>query len=198
MSEIKLIIFDLEKVIIGSWQEIFEMKELRNLSKGIINKCTKCNEMKELQSGRLTEDEYLEHFIQITKTNLKVEDLKKLIRKTLNPVITMTDLVKYLKLHYKVALLSNYTKEWAEYVIKKYDLNKLFDGMFWSFQNKIKKPSTQSYLEVLEKFDVKPKESLFIDDKERNIRAAKSLGIKTIIFSNPKQLKEELERFNIV
>ena len=45
---------------------------------------------------------------------------------------------------------------------------------------------------VLNSLKINPEESVFIDDKEKNLIFAKKLGIKTILFKNFNQLKEEL------
>ena len=42
-----------------------------------------------------------------------------------------------------------------------------------------------------------PKETLFIDDNKKNIDSAKEMGINTILFENPEQLKSELKSFKI-
>ena len=45
---------------------------------------------------------------------------------------------------------------------------------------------------------LQPAESLFIDDNLRNVEAAESLGIPTIHFQSPIQLKTELEKQQIL
>ena len=46
--------------------------------------------------------------------------------------------------------------------------------------------------------NLKPKEILFIDDIKRNTKTAEKLGIKTILFENTEQLKEELKKLNMI
>ena len=55
-----------------------------------------------------------------------------------------------------------------------------------------KEPSKKIYLEVLKKLKVKGDECVFIDNEERNIKTAKSLGMKTILFKSMRQLRKEL------
>ena len=84
-----------------------------------------------------------------------------------------------------------------EYLNENYKFNEIFDSMFWSFQKGIKKPSPEAYLQITEKFKVRPEECILIDDKERNIKGAMDVGMKTILYRNPENLKRELSEAGI-
>lgn len=107
-------------------------------------------------------------------------------------------LIKKLKQVYKIYLLSNHAKEWYNSQNKKLKLEELFDGIMTSFQAKIAKPDIRIYKLLLEKFKLKPKECLFIDDQKENLMPARKLGIKTIPYLSPAQLKQELKKHGIV
>ena len=191
---IKLIIFDLEDVLVTSWHEIIRHLDIDEADFKVIDH----SELRiDLQLGKISEDKFFEEFIKITHTKYSVEELKSLVRKTFKPVDKMLDLVKSLKSRYKLAILSNFTKEWADYLIKNYDLDKLFDVTFWSFERGIKKPWHESYLEVIKHFSIPPENSILIDDKIRNTEAAAKLGFNIITFENYEQLKKELNNFGV-
>lgn len=61
----------------------------------------------------------------------------------------------------------------------------------------IKKPNPDFYSSFLEMRGLKPENVIFIDDRYPNIRTARSLGINTIHFKNPDQLKESLHHLGI-
>ena len=61
-----------------------------------------------------------------------------------------------------------------------------------SGEEKMRKPHPEFYQVLLDRFDVRAEEALFIDDSVRNIQAAKKIGIKTIHFTSPEQLRNEL------
>ncbi len=186
---IKLIIFDLEDVLINSWHKI--SKEL-DISEVDFKTVDNSQLRQDLQLGKITEDEFFSEFIKRTHTKLSVDELKALVRKYLTPLDGMLDLVKSLKSRYKLAILSNFTKEWADYLIKKYEFGNLFDATFWSFERGIKKPWHDAYLEVTKHFGIPPENSLLIDDKIRNTEAAAKLGFHTITFENYDKVKKEL------
>ncbi|MED4797683.1 HAD-IA family hydrolase [Priestia megaterium] len=49
------------------------------------------------------------------------------------------------------------------------------------------------YKLLIERYTIKPEESIFIDDSEANIEAAKKLNFNTIHLKNPKDLREKLK-----
>ena len=67
-----------------------------------------------------------------------------------------------------------------------------FDALVWSFQHQIAKPDPAIYRLVLEKLNVRPEESLFLDDKLLNVEAAQELEMKAIQFSTIDKLRADL------
>jgi len=58
----------------------------------------------------------------------------------------------------------------------------------------IKKPQPTYFTTYLEKHHLKPEQVVFIDDKYTNVKAAHSMGITTIHFKNPTQLRTTLQK----
>ncbi|HLD05075.1 MAG TPA: HAD family phosphatase [Candidatus Nanoarchaeia archaeon] len=107
------------------------------------------------------------------------------------------ELVKNLKKHYKTGLLSNQIEDWLEEIIRKYELDKIFDAIVTSYGSKKAKPDPAIYEEVAKKLGVKVSECIFIDDWEKYVLSAEKLGMKTILFKNIEQLKKDLKRLGI-
>ena len=57
---------------------------------------------------------------------------------------------------------------------------------------RIKKPDPKFFKRVLEDSKLNSSECVFIDDKKKNIEAARKFGINGILFLNINQLKKEL------
>jgi FMN phosphatase YigB (HAD superfamily) len=55
------------------------------------------------------------------------------------------------------------------------------------------KPDAAIYEHTLRGLGVKPEETLFVDDREINVQAARELGIRAVRFQSIEQLREELE-----
>lgn len=60
------------------------------------------------------------------------------------------------------------------------------------------KPEKEAFLEVLKTTQAHPDETLFIDDSEVNIAAARALGMHAIQFESAEQLNRELQQLNIL
>ena len=98
----------------------------------------------------------------------------------------------------KVVALTNWSAETFPIALKKFDFLQWFEGIVVSGEEMTRKPFPDIYQTTLKRFDLKPEQSLFIDDNKRNIEAAKALGIQCIDFSSPQQLEKELKKLNVL
>jgi len=74
---------------------------------------------------------------------------------------------------------------------------KLFDVTIFSCVVGITKPEGGIYEITLNRLGVQPREAIFIDDKEENIKGGGEIGINTILFKSPEELKKELVNFSV-
>lgn len=158
-----------------------------------------------LTLGKITEDEYWDDFLKVSKISEKLEarseklkkELKKKVRSSLFPLEDSTRIINLLKNRYKLAILSNHSKEWAGYMRQKFDLFKSFDPIIFSCDVGFRKPDPKIYEIALEKLKCDPEECIFIDDKKRNTDAGEKLGIKGIVFENPLKLEKALSELGV-
>jgi putative hydrolase of the HAD superfamily len=73
-----------------------------------------------------------------------------------------------------------------------------FDGTIFSYLVKTVKPEPEIYQLLLNTYNLKPEESIFIDDLEVNINGAKQHGIDGIVCSNHANVRKELKKRNIL
>jgi 2-haloacid dehalogenase len=64
-----------------------------------------------------------------------------------------------------------------------------FDGTMVSAHEGIIKPEPVIFLRMLERFGLRAATTLFIDDSERNVTAARTLGLQVVHFQSPAQLR---------
>ena len=97
---------------------------------------------------------------------------------------------------YKVYLLSNYGKTSYEAARDNHRLSflPLVDGGVISYEVQLVKPEPGIYQALLQKYNLKPEECIFLDDKPENIEAAKALGFHGIVVESRTQAEEELEK----
>lgn len=104
----------------------------------------------------------------------------------------MKDLLTSLKKEgYKLYGLSNWCHK-IHTTMAQYDIFKLLDGYVISSEEKIIKPDTEIYHRLFKKFNLKPEECIFTDDKEENIKASKLTGMDGILFIDSQQYEREL------
>lgn len=108
------------------------------------------------------------------------------------------DLIRKLKEKYELALMNNECREWNYYRMRRFKLEELFDHIFSSCDMGVAKPDEGYYREVLRRLRVEPRNLLFVDDTKENVRSAERLGIRSIRFESPSQLKGELAKLGIM
>ena len=96
---------------------------------------------------------------------------------------------------YKVGLLSN--AEVAAMELFYEEGYSMFDTTVFSCAVGTRKPEQRIYEIALERLGVKPLDALFIDDRTDFIEGAQKLGMHTIQFENPRQVKEALAALSI-
>ncbi len=95
---------------------------------------------------------------------------------------------------FKVYILSDLSKEYYDYDITLTEIFKIADGAVYSFEVGSNKPNINNFTTLLNKYDLTPNESIFIDDNPSNIKIANELGIHGIVFKSLEQCKKELEK----
>lgn len=97
---------------------------------------------------------------------------------------------------YKIYLFSNIAKKNFEKLQTQFpDLFRDFDGFIVAEPHDgwIQKPDKKAYQKFLTQVQTEPEDVIFIDDQLNNIKAAQELGFKTIHFTSPEQMLNELE-----
>lgn len=99
---------------------------------------------------------------------------------------------------YKLYALTNWQAGLFDIALVRYNFLHWFDGRVVSGEEKTRKPFPEFYQRLLDRYQVDPSGALFIDDSMRNVKAAEKLGIRSIHFQSPNQLKEELNKAGVV
>lgn len=75
---------------------------------------------------------------------------------------------------------------------ERFDFLGWFHGTVVSAYEGIAKPDLEIFRRLLERFGLEPATTLFIDDSERNLDAARTLGIQTLRFRSAPELRRAL------
>lgn len=144
-----------------------------------------------------SEKQFWEQYAISKKVTLPInwfDQFGAIINKSITEIPETLAIVKALQNHgYQTAMLSDVTQYQGE-IIRKIGYYDLFNPVLLSYEIGVKKPNPEAFKILLKNLQVPASYVLFIDDRRENIEAAKNLGIDSIQFINPEQLKEELDQ----
>jgi len=98
---------------------------------------------------------------------------------------------------YLLAAVNNEPRELNEYRIEAFQLRRDFSLFFSSCYVGLRKPDEALYRLALEVTQRPAEQCLLIDDRLLNLENPRKLGMRTIHYQNPAQLRAELERHGI-
>lgn len=182
MKDIKNIIFDIGGIV----TEETGAKAFTHLSKMEIKVLDNIvfydKRFNEVIKGNLSSKEYTE---QLIKENSQYEnEIKEMLNPKKQDIYDkinqgVVDLLYKLKEKYHIYFLSNMidiTYDYLERILND------FDGGVYSFIEHTKKPDEKIFLTLINRYNINAKETIYFDDKIRNIEVASKLGIKAIKF----------------
>lgn len=147
--------------------------------------------------GRLTGVMFWQNFARDAKLSLGAAEMEELNRCDARMWTTQDPAMLAWQLELKqhgilTAILSNMGDSVLTNMQREFDWLPRFDVLVWSFQLRMAKPDPAIYLHTLQKLGTRPDETLFVDDKQVNIDAARDLGMAAILFSTVDRLRQDL------
>lgn len=198
---IKAIIFDLGKVLLdwdmrGFYKNMFSSdEELNHFLKNIMN----YDWILRIDKGEPISDaikDLSNRFPQYAKQISQYEtNWEETIPGQLDEPVEVLRALK--AKDYPVYALTNFPADKFQLTKKRFDFFKYFDGIVVSGEEKIIKPDPAIFHLICQRYNLTPETSLFIDDNEKNINAAKALGFHTILFKHPDPLRPQLQSLGI-
>ena len=97
---------------------------------------------------------------------------------------------------YKLFLLTNITEDSYNYINETININSIFTGGIYSYQEHLIKPNPEIYELIIKRFNLNKSETIFFDDKEKNVKAANETGLKSIAFTSLQDIKDNINSKN--
>lgn len=180
MGLIKGIIFDLDGVLIDSfiaWQKLLNYA-LKSYGKKPIT----IEEFKKYWGQGMEKD------IEILLPGVSLKDLQEFYEKNFKKFSkyikifpeTGPLLEKIKSMGIKIAIASNSAPKILEYCIKRAKIDKIVDFYIGASDSIKGKPAPDILIKILEKFNFKPSEVLFVGDSPFDIEAARRASIKVV------------------
>jgi len=98
-----------------------------------------------------------------------------------------------LKEQFNVYGLTNWSAETITIAYERFPFFKEFNGIVVSGEEKMIKPDKRLYHILLDRYNLKVENTIFIDDNLNNVKAAEELGINAIHFKSSDQLEAKLQ-----
>ncbi|WP_243039898.1 HAD family hydrolase [Dyella sedimenti] len=98
----------------------------------------------------------------------------------------------------RLLALTNWSRETFPVALRRYDFLGWFEGIVVSGEERLVKPDPRIYQRLLERYAVDPRTALYIDDAERNVAAARALGMHGWWFQGADGLHGELARLGLL
>ena len=201
-SSIKNVVFDIGNVLVR-WNPIeitrltfTDTHDIESLCESIFQSEIWYN----LNKGLISENEAkLQHQILLGLSEVECERLFYYVKQTQILIYGSVDLVKRVKAAgYRVFALTDNVHEIVNHLKSTYTFWDLFEGAVVSADVGILKPQAEIYQHLLNQFDIKAEETIFLDDMPHNVKGAQNVGIAAIEFKNAAQGEHALKELGLV
>lgn len=194
MGTIKNIIFDLGGVVIDLEREraAEAMIELGIVeAENMLGDYAQKGILYLLEEGQVSDAEMFDSVLPLCHPGTTCTDIKNAFDKFLIdlPVERLKTFDKLRQKGYRLFVLSNTNPimfdNWIANAFMQdgKNMQDYFDGIVVSFQEQACKPNPKIFTNLLERYNLNPEETIFLDDSKANCEAAEALGIKAIQIS---------------
>jgi 2-haloacid dehalogenase len=116
------------------------------------------------------------------------------------PIQGTVEILKELKKknQYPLYALTNWSAQTFPWALDSFEFLHWFDGIVVSGRERCRKPSAEFYQILFDRYNVHPASALFIDDNVKNIEGAKQVGLQTIHFTTPENLRRDLNAMGLL
>jgi len=152
---------------------------------------------REYDRGTISSIEYFKIVLSALEVSMDEKNIEELIEIDTNSwknINTETEsLMKEIKAAgYLVGILSNMPGDFLAWARKNLPVFSLPHIGLYSCDVNLVKPEEAIYRKLLSMFGVEADELVFFDDKDENIKGAEAIGIKAILWVNPKEARRKL------
>jgi epoxide hydrolase-like predicted phosphatase len=145
--------------------------------------------------GRVTEAQLIARLeLRTGHSRERLLEIVAAVRESLREKPETVELVRALRRRgFDIYCLSNMPGPIYEHLRRRHTFWDLFRGIVVSGEIQLMKPEPEIYLHLLERFGLQPAESVFIDDLQVNVDAAKAVGLYALRFQSASQCQQEFD-----
>ncbi|MGZ3864120.1 MAG: HAD family hydrolase [Bacteroidia bacterium] len=206
---IKNIIFDLGGVILdidyNLTEQAFKKLGCKNFGE-IYSKAKQTTLFDDFEEGKIDEAAFFFKLKNLAALNVSINELKNAWNAMLIALPERNfELLKSLQNKYRVFLLSNtnetHVKKFVSIIDESFGFNNfagLFEQTYYSSRIGLRKPNAECFELVLSENNLKPEETVFIDDSIQHVEGAKKTGIQAHWLDLPKHTGELLQELKLI
>ncbi len=146
--------------------------------------------MKAVNLGMISSEELLQQISDLV--SMAPADIGNILFRNV-PNDELFSFIRALRGQYKMGILSNIQSGRLPKLFSDEQLA-LFDDLALSFEIGIAKPDPNAYFIAAERLGVMPEECLFVDDQEKNVVVARSLGMEGLVYEEFAKFKADAEK----
>lgn len=196
---IKNFVFDLGNVLVDvNIKRFINNLEKEGLSPLKVQALITDKKLKDLlESGKIDFNTFYLKCKKKLNAKLSRKKFGEIFNDMFSPISGMSQILQGIKNtnNSKIFLLSNTNSVHFNYIRKNFEYIDLIDRFALSYKLKAIKPDYKIYYLLINKFNIKPTETIFIDDLVDNCNSAKQLGFNVILFENYKSFLKELKKY---
>ncbi|TAJ12084.1 HAD family phosphatase [Marinilabiliaceae bacterium JC017] len=199
LNNIRTIIFDLGGVVLDIYPErtvqAFDNLGIRDAASWVGNGHHKAL-FHDLEVGKISEKVFYDEVRSLVKDKLSTEAIKLAWNAMIGTIsLERIGIIERLRATRSVFLLSNtnviHHKHFDAMAAKYDSLSDLFDKVYYSYEMGLSKPDSAIFQQVLSENQLKPEETLFLDDSTKNIEVAQAMGMQAVLIT-PNEGMEQL------
>jgi len=200
-QKVQTIIFDIGRVLV----RVDVARAMQSLAQGISlspqeiwTAIEKDPRWQDWQEGRISPRDWHLHLQQRLGGSLTFEQFTEAWNRTLDPQPMQDDsLFESLHKNFRLGLLSNTDSLHVAHLEATFDFFRYFPKPARTYSCSVgaSKPSPLIFRNALKSLRSKAESTLFVDDIEAYVSAARALGMQAVRYENPAQLRADLTRF---
>jgi putative hydrolase of the HAD superfamily len=200
---IKHIIFDLGGVILNIDYQLtskaFKQLGVNNFDE-LYSQKEQIQLFDELETGKIDNTAFFDRFNVLLNTSLSHQQIEVAWNAMLlDWPIRRLQILQQLQNQFDLFLLSNtnsiHEAAFTKSLEQTHGLSSIalfFDKAYFSHRLGLRKPDTRTFEHILQKHQLNPSKTLFIDDSIQHINAADSIGIKTIFLDKGMTIEKDI------
>jgi 2-haloacid dehalogenase len=194
---IRDIVFDIGWVFVGIHpQPMLDFLVEHGAPRMDLNTALQRVRLEEHETGRVDGSELIER-LRALAPRAPAAVLRQQWLELLSPHEDMMQLARQVTPHHGVYLLSNIGDLHWDHLVARYAVDRIGHGALPSFRAGVMKPDAAIYAQAEEKFGLAPATTVFVDDREQNIEAARARGWHGIVHQSYHQTRQALLRLGV-